>query len=49
MCHDQCGVKLGINRFFSERQDGISEYEITPELCDRYEELDANTMYGFII
>ncbi len=32
--------KLGVNKFFSERQDGISEYEITPELCDRYEELE---------
>lgn len=32
--------KLGINHFFSERVDGISEYEITPELCDRYEELE---------
>lgn len=32
--------KLGINRFFSERQDGVAEYEITPELCDRYEVLE---------
>lgn len=32
--------KLGVNKFFSERQDGISEYEITPELCDRYERLE---------
>ncbi len=32
--------KLGINRFFSERSDGISEYEITHELCDRYEMLE---------
>ena len=32
--------KLGINRFFSERSDGISEYQITHELCDRYEMLE---------
>lgn len=32
--------RLGINKFFSERQDGVTEYEITPELCDRYEELE---------
>lgn len=34
--------KLGVNKFFSERQDGISEYEITPELCDRYERLEQD-------
>lgn len=32
--------KLGINHFFSERSDGISEYQITHELCDRYEILE---------
>lgn len=32
--------RLGVNKFLSERQDGVSEYEITPELCDRYEELE---------
>lgn len=39
--------KLGINRFFSERQDGISEYEITPELCDRYEELEQTQCMAY--
>ena len=34
--------KLGINSFFSERRDGISEYEITHELCDRYENLERS-------
>lgn len=32
--------KLGINEFFSPRQDGVMEYEITEELCDRYKELE---------
>lgn len=32
--------KMGINKFFSERRDGISEYEITPGLCDKYEEIE---------
>lgn len=34
--------KLGINRFFSERSDGISEYEITHELCDKYEKIERS-------
>ncbi len=32
--------KLGINEFFSPRADGATHYEITDELCDRYEELE---------
>ena len=33
-------TKLGINKFFSPRTDGATHYEITEELCDRYEELE---------
>lgn len=32
--------KLGINEFFSPRTDGATHYEITKELCDRYEALE---------
>lgn len=32
--------KLGINEFFSPRTDGTTHYEITEELCDRYEALE---------
>lgn len=32
--------KLGVNEFFSPRTDGATHYEITEELCDRYEELE---------
>ncbi len=34
-------TKLGINEFFSPRTDGATHYEITEELCDRYEELEC--------
>lgn len=33
-------TKLGMNEFFSPRTDGATHYEITEELCDRYEELE---------
>ena len=32
--------KLGTNEFFSPRADGATHYEITEDLCDRYEELE---------
>ena len=32
--------KLGINEFFSPRADGATHYEITEELCDRYEAME---------
>lgn len=32
--------KIGINKFFSPREDGATHYEITADLCDRYEELE---------
>ena len=32
--------KLGANEFFSPRADGATHYEITEDLCDRYEELE---------
>ena len=32
--------RLGRNPFYSERADGATEYEITAELCDRYEEME---------
>lgn len=32
--------KLGVNEFFSTRADGITHYEITEELCNKYEELE---------
>ncbi len=32
--------KLGTNEFFSPRADGATHYEITEELCDRYEEVE---------
>lgn len=38
--------KLGINKFFSVRADGATQYEITEELCDRYEELERTQFEG---
>ncbi len=38
--------KIGINSFFSPRQDGATEYEITPQLCDCYEQLENEQFYG---
>ena len=32
---------LGINDFFSSREDGIKHYEITEELCDLYEQIES--------
>ena len=32
--------KLGKNEFFSPRTDGATHYEITENLCDRYEDLE---------
>lgn len=32
--------KLGVNEFFSPRADGMTHYEITEELCERYEKLE---------
>lgn len=32
--------KLGRNEFFGPRKDGATHYEITEELCDRYEALE---------
>ena len=34
--------KIGWNPFFSPRQDGVTKYEITPHLCDSYEQLECN-------
>ena len=33
-------TRLGTNPFYSPRVDGATEYEITPELCRRYEMLE---------
>lgn len=33
--------KLGVNEFFSQRSDGATQYEITEELCVRYEALES--------
>lgn len=33
-------AKRGINQFFSQRADGVMEYLITDELCNRYERLE---------
>lgn len=38
--------KLGINKFLSARADGATHYEITKELCDRYEELERTQFEG---
>lgn len=38
--------KLGTNEFFSPRADGATHYEITEELCDRYEELEKGQFDG---
>ena len=32
--------RLGVNPFYGIRADGATEYEITPEMCDRYELLE---------
>lgn len=32
--------RIGMNPFFSERENGEKEYEITEELCERYEALE---------
>lgn len=32
--------RIGMNAFFSERENGEKEYQITEELCDRYERLE---------
>lgn len=34
--------KMGICPFFSPRQDGKSEFEITPALCDAFEEMEKH-------
>lgn len=34
--------KLGVNEFFSPRTDGTTHYEITEELCDKYEALESS-------
>lgn len=31
---------IGMNAFYSERENGEKEYQITEELCDRYEKLE---------
>ena len=33
--------KLGVNEFFSPRTDGATHYEITEDLCDKYEALEC--------
>lgn len=33
--------RLGVNRFFSQRADGATEYIITEDLCDRYAALEC--------
>ena len=33
--------RLGVNPFYGVRADGATKYEITPELCDRYELLES--------
>ena len=38
--------KLGTNEFFSPRADGATHYEITEDLCDRYEELERTQFYN---
>lgn len=38
--------KLGTNEFFSPRKDGATHYEITEELCDRYEALERDQFEG---
>lgn len=37
---------LGKHEFFSMRTDGLTEYEITEELCDRYECLEREQFGG---
>ena len=32
---------IGINPFFNKRADGATEYEITEEICQAYEELES--------
>lgn len=32
--------RIGVNSFFSPREDGKKEYEITEELCARYEQME---------
>lgn len=32
--------RIGMNSFFSERENGEKEYQITEELCDKYERME---------
>lgn len=36
--------RIGMNPFFSERENGEKEYEITEELCDQYETLEIGQL-----
>lgn len=35
-------TQLGVRPFLNPRKNGETEYEISPELCDRYQALEAN-------
>lgn len=38
--------KLGTNTFLNPRKDGATEYEITEELCNLYEEIESQQFYN---
>lgn len=37
---------IGIVQFLNARQDGATQYEITPQLCDEYEEMEKHQFEG---
>lgn len=39
---------LGVHPFFNPRKDGATEYEITLELCDAYEAMEAKQFDGIL-
>ena len=38
--------QIGVCSFFNPRMDGVMTYTITPELCDRYEEMEYHQFDG---
>lgn len=37
---------IGVQPFFNARRDGVNQYEITPQLCDAYKELESHQFEG---
>lgn len=38
--------EIGIVPFLTARRDGVKEYEVTPKLCEEYEEMESHQFEG---